>query len=118
MSRFKLLKIIILGNIVINLPILLMFYYLIYSTHVNITAGTLVIFSILGWLYWGLLAPMYRVQSIKHLENKEEYFIWKKWSVYTLLLWPDNFIANKCEIWDDRKNYEYKESRDRILKDV
>lgn len=63
---------------------------------------------IIGYLYWPFMAPWYRMYSIEKLENKEKYYLWKKLSTNYMILWPDNFIWTKYELWNDKRYNNYK----------
>lgn len=65
------------------------------------------IFIGVGAVYWSFISPLYKSYAIKKIKSKEEYFLWKKLSVNLLLIWPDSFIGNKWEFWNDEKRYYY-----------
>ncbi|WP_194851855.1 hypothetical protein [Nonlabens antarcticus] len=104
MRIMKIVKIVLLGNLVMNTPFILSFIYINNYSHSNYMVSLAAMF-VIGYLYWSMMAPWYRKYSIVKLKSKNEFFLWKKLSVYSLLLWPDNFILNKTELWDD-ENYD------------
>lgn len=71
-------------------------------------------FIAIGFLYWSILAPWYKFYAIKKIKNKKEYFLWKRLSVNLLLIWPDNFIGNKYELWNDKNLNLYNLKRKEI----
>ncbi|MBA3987225.1 MAG: hypothetical protein H0X63_11790 [Flavobacteriales bacterium] len=101
MEKIKIYKIACIGNLAINLPFFLSIIYLFNYVDVNNKIPFLIGLFILGFFYWSYMATWYRKFSINRLKNKNEFFYWKKLSVYTLLLWPENFILTKTEFWED-----------------
>jgi len=107
MKNLKLLKTVLAGNIVLNVPFALILFY--FSKNIDVTNSPyfLAAFGFTYWIYWSFMSVWYRTYSIKQIENKTEYYQWKKISVHSLLLWPDNFILTRTELWDDKKSSEY-----------
>ncbi len=108
----KVLKLITFGHIVLSIPFIAgIFTYYKYSLGYEY----LMIFFIIGFLYWSLVAPAYKSFCIKKISNKSDYFKWKRLSVKTLLFWPDNFLLTKLEFWDEEKFLEYSKKINNIV---
>jgi|GEM_PF-2974113 len=109
MKKNKIYQSVLIGNLVINLPILSFFAYAIFFVeHPQERIHDLLLIAIVGSFYWSALVPWYRRFSIKRINSKKEYFFWKKLSIFTLLLWPDNFVFTKFEFWSDKEYHKYK----------
>ncbi len=108
----KVLKLITFGHIVLSAPFIAgIFAYYKYSLGYEY----LMIFFIIGFLYWSLVTPAYKSFCLKKISNKSDYFKWKKLSINTLLFWPDNFLLTQLEFWDEGKYLEYCRKRNILV---
>lgn len=101
MQTTHILKTVLVGNLVMNTPFILAIAYVLFFRSLVDQIGTLFLILALGAIYWSFMSSWYRRYSIEKLDSKKEFMLWKKWSVNSLLLWPDNFILNKMEFWND-----------------
>jgi hypothetical protein len=108
MKNSKIYKIVLIGIFAINLPFILSVVYLYAFVTVGNRINFLVGLFLLGYCYWSFIAPWYRKFSIKKINNKNEYHLWKKLSIYTMLLWPESFLLNQTEFWNDKNFQLYK----------
>lgn len=109
MKKNKIFKIVLIGNLTINLPFILSIIFLFTFVSENNYTPFLIGLFTLGYFYWSYMAPWYRKYSIKELKSKQEFFYWKKLSVGSLLLWPENFILTKTEFWVDQSFEDYQQ---------
>lgn len=86
MNKTKIFKIVLLGNLLINLPILGSAIYFLINGDIDKLFLIFLKIALFGSIYWAFVTSWFRKYAIKHLNNKEEYFLWKKWSVCTLIL--------------------------------
>ncbi len=115
MNKFKIIKLVLFGNIIISLPIILIAFYLNFYVSIENRLYYLFITLIISIFYWSYMVALYKSFSIKRVLNKAEYFYWKKLSINTLLFWPDNFLLTKLEYWDEEKYIEYKNRKSLLL---
>ncbi len=100
----KVLKLITFGHILLSVPFIAgIFTYYKYSLGYEY----LMIFLSVGFLYWSVVTPFYKNFCIKRINNRADYFKWKKQSIRTLLFWPDNFLLTSLEFWDEERYLEY-----------
>lgn len=107
MKKRKIYKIASVGVLFLLLPFisgLLLYKFNVIGPYPTIVKMVLIG---IGAVYWSFIAPLYKSYAIRKIKTKEEYFIWKKLSVNLLLIWPDSFIGNKWEFWNDEKRYYY-----------
>ena len=115
MKKSKVIQIVFIGNIVLNLPFVLSIIYLFSFVTPNNKIPFLIGLFILGAFYWSYMAAWYRSYSIKKMNTKKEFFYWKKLSVYSLLLWPDNFILTRTEFWNDESYQSYMKTKNELI---
>lgn len=113
MKKNKIFKIVFIGNLAINLPFILgIIYFFIFN---NSSISFLVALFTLGYFYWSYMAAWYRAYSINRLNSKQEFFYWKKLSINSLLLWPENFILTKTEFWVDQSFEDYQQKKKELI---
>ncbi len=101
MKKKNVLNILLIGNIVINLPLILSILAAFTVVNpINKVSFLLGVF-ILGFAYWSLMCPWYKKYSIRRLETKKEFKYWRKMSINTFLFWPDSFFLTRTEFWKD-----------------
>lgn len=115
MEKYKLKKLVIIGNIIINFPLVLITIYIYFKINELKSLYNIYLMIILYIMYWSLMVPHYKYICIKKILNKEEYFYWKKLSINSFILCPDNFLFTKIEFWNDKKFIEYNKIINKIL---
>lgn len=115
MKNLKIVKLVIVGHFIINVPIILV--TLIGLNFVNVINKTS-FFSILTisfFFYWSYLIPCYKMFAIKHLTNKKEFNLWYQISSLSLLFWSNNCFLTQLENWKKNDLALFKEKRNEIL---
>lgn len=114
MNKKEVYKIVLVGGVVILTPFILALIYFLYFSTGAVPLIAKLSLLIVGYFYWAFMAPWYKTYAIDKLNTKEEFFLWKRLSVNFLLLWPDNFVGTKYEIWNDEKYAYYKSKLERF----
>jgi hypothetical protein len=109
----KIYKLIVYGHILLSVPfiILLAVFYI----NPTFTSDFLIIFTFVGFLFWSGATPIYKSYCIKKINNQSEYFMWKRICTNTLLFWPNNFLFNQLEFWNEKRLIEYNSKVKSIL---
>lgn len=115
MQKYKLKKLVIIGNLIINFPLILIAIYIFFNINEVQNLYNLYLMILTYIIYWSFMVPHYKYICIKKILNKDEYYYWKKLSVNSFILCPDNFIFTKIEFWNDKKFMEYTQIREKIL---
>ncbi len=115
MKSIKIFKLVLLGFLILNIPIIVGFLFCYYYVDANNQIYFLLLLSIVGFFYWSFAASWYRLHSINNISTPNEYFLWKKLTINFALLWPDNFLLTKFEFWDDSNHFKYINKLNKIL---
>lgn len=115
MNKFKILNCIIIGNILINVPILCFSFFELFWPSVRVDFVNIFFVFSLSLAYWCIMIPYYKLYSVKKINTKEEYLLWEKWSVITLLFWPNRYKFYRFECWSKKNLNFYKAIRRRLL---
>lgn len=114
MNKIKIFKLLFLGNLLLSVPFIgVLLYFFFYDSSVSI--NFMILFTIVGYFYWSFVVPHYKYYSVSKLENKDEYLLWEKLSINTLLFWPENFFLTQTEFWNDEKLGEYNRQKERVF---
>lgn len=102
MNKLKIIKIVIIGSLLINLPFIFGIIYIFINTKVKDYLFYTLILSSFMLFYWSYFAPLYKYYSIKKLENNSEFEYWFKISVRGIILCPKNSYFERLECWNKR----------------
>lgn len=104
----KILKIVLLGNVILHTPFIIAIIISFNFINELYKIKFLLVSIFLGFIYWSIFTPFYKIYSIKKLKNVQEYEKWKKLSINTLLFWSDKNFFTKFEKWNSEKLNNYK----------
>lgn len=115
MNKINILYYIIMGNIIINIPIATFCFFELFWPKSNLDFASIFYVISFSFAYWAIMIPYYKFYSIRNLKTNEEFMFWEKWSIYTLLIWPNNLKIYRLECWD-KKNLEiFKKLRKNLI---
>jgi len=117
MKKADILYYIILGNTLINVPIIIFCWYELFWPVPKLDFINLIFVLGISFTYWSILIPHYRLFCIKKFKNTEEYRFWQKWSINTMLFWSDEFSFT-MECWDKRNLKKYIEIKNSLSSEI
>lgn len=116
------------GQVTINIPVFIIMFgimssFFYFSSIKEIpfyfTPLSFIIGPFCGWVYWSYAIVKWKLWAFKNVRNRHEL---KEKAIRTQLIWPDNSVFNKTEIWTtfQRKEWEkinQKFNQDDIVKE-
>lgn len=109
MRKKKIVSTLIVGNLLMHLPFIISIVAIyFYASAINRIAFLVGLF-IIGFAYWSYMSVWFKKYSIKRLASQNEFEYWKRMSINTLLIWPDNFFLTSTEAWKDEDLALYNE---------
>jgi ABC-type transport system involved in Fe-S cluster assembly fused permease/ATPase subunit len=101
------------GHYSVNLPILAIYLtsYFLFDLSFAVLGFT----TLIAWGFWSIAIPKWKLNSLKNLNSTSEYFEWNSKAIVNGLIWAENSLINKTEIWNKNDKAEYEELKNSLL---